>query len=70
MKWTKEPPAEPGWYWVSYCGRMEQIVWVERGWLGRITTHALWPSGDSAVIKLDNAKDYSWAGPIPEPEDA
>lgn len=55
LRWTKETPTEPGWYWNRREGHPEEmtISWYSETRLGNLYT---------------DGKDL-WAGPIPEPEE-
>lgn len=68
MKWTNEPPKEPGWYWfrsVPYQ-KTSSCVMVERRTFGRMIGNFAW--GWSNISYLTGTPQ--WAGPIPEPEEA
>ena len=73
MKWTTEPPTEPGWFFVSWkpdwCFA-DEIVRVRYKWeSGRKTDKlVVCPAGTEAQYDLDVAQ--MWAGPIPEPDEA
>lgn len=51
--WTKEPPKEPGWYWVRFDGNEVRMLEIRRDWL-------------KTVQKIT---EWEWAGPIPEPRE-
>ena len=65
MKWSKEPPTEPGWYWWKMgdvSNPMLEVVKLE------------W---NSCYYRLGTRQYYSahelygdWAGPIPQPEES
>ena len=61
LKWTSEPPQEPGWYWLRYEGRIEvaKVYHADGDWCCQF-------AGDNGAWLLsENAED--WAGPIPKP---
>ena len=72
LRWTKEPPKDPGWYWWRPDKWNDaQIVFVDR-WIF-CKTHRLgfsakflknWKEGHDVA-----ALDGEWAGPIQEPEE-
>lgn len=72
LRWTNEPPKEPGWYWWRTDKWNDvQIVFVDR-WIF-CKTHRL---GFSAKFLKNWKKEHDvaaldgeWAGPIPEPEE-
>ena len=55
LRWTNEPPKEPGWYWNMRQGYPKEmtISWYSETRLANLYT---------------DGKDI-WAGPIPEPEE-
>lgn len=55
LRWSKEPPKEPGWYWNMRQGYPKEmtISWYSETRLANLYT---------------DGKDI-WAGPIPEPEE-
>lgn len=69
MKWTSEPPTEPGWYWTRRTGRggmgTECIV-ETTGPHCRVWPHTKDRWGTPAGA-LEESRE--WAGPIPEPEE-
>ena len=62
MKWTTEPPTEPGFYWVKeYRDSVPNIVLTyDTG------EESLKCEDGQYVLLMDTAK---WAGPIQEPEE-
>lgn len=65
LRWTKEIPTEPGWYWYR-CGpkpvyppTMLEVCKL-KGWNNLVTAD-----------EWEDIKDYDgeWAGPIPLPAD-
>ena len=65
MKWRKEPPDKPGWWWMREPGKSPEIALVAvASWLGgklfAITTGAA-PPVDTISAE--------WAGPIKEPQE-
>lgn len=66
MKWTKEKPTKPGWYWFrseteyGTCTTVLEIRNVQGG-LVVVETIAIYP--------LEEFREGEWAGPIPEPEE-
>lgn len=65
MKWTREMPTQPGWYWFRFVGPTEEPtvvnVTVMQGQL------LVYDARDQDWMAIDEGE---WAGPIPEPEDA
>jgi len=61
MKWTKERPTEPGWYWCKGGKKINPICILNLKIRsdGMLTCLGF-------EIKWD---DCLWAGPIPEPEE-
>lgn len=63
MKWTKNKPKDPGWYWWRYgiwSGKAPVRVTIIQG--------ELWVDGDGAGTGLLTEWRGQWAGPIPEPK--
>ena len=62
MKWTKEKPTKPGWYWKKqqYWKKDPPEISIEyvREYCGKLCIMN-WPIGD----------DCLWAGPLEEPEE-
>ena len=63
MKWTKEPPTEPGWYWCKDALDTE-IVNID---YFQSTGLCVFIKRDYEAYALP--RDAEWAGPIPMPED-
>jgi hypothetical protein len=69
MKWTKELPTEPGFYWWDNCW-ITTIVEVKRCGPS-YTNKDLWATDNCEYdfkINAENCNDDRWAGPIPHPE--
>ena len=81
LKWRKEPPSQPGWYWLEReRGRGRAIVLVmshEKFFKpsAKITAkdHGLWAITDyernEPLVGFKVGRGFMWAGPIPEPEE-
>ena len=63
MKWTNEPPTEPGYYWFSSEPGTKRIFLVFDN-LGILTVFDF-TNHPPSVSQLHGR----WAGPIPEPEE-
>ena len=71
LRWTKEPPKEPGWYWheENHGGKHPAHVF-------RVVTSALetgiyvrfFGQPADVIHKIDHISG-KWAGPMPEPEE-
>lgn len=64
LRWTKEKPGKPGWYFTYYIGNIEIIyVYLSDGEL------AYYLSGlpEQAYLVEEDDDTDAWAGPIPEP---
>lgn len=65
MKWTKDQPTKPGWYWIRNAGQRKEYIGEERrvvcvrDYVGKLCIEN-WEIPD---------KDTEWAGPVPEPEE-
>lgn len=61
VKWSKETPTQPGWYWYRISKGSYPII--ERY---DMAAHglALWENG--RILPISPGE---WAGPIPEPEE-
>ena len=61
LRWAKEPPKEPGWYWWRWCRGAELVpLYVRDGLIVEYPHQSL-----VRVVDLGG----EWAGPIPEPEE-
>lgn len=60
MRWTTEPPREPGWYWYKTDRGRSDICWYN----GR---HVFSDRSERGWILTNNI--LNWSGPIPEPEE-
>lgn len=67
MKWTTEPPKEPGYYWLRVLVAT-RIVYISKAMYEDSLVYEI---GTDSVTRLSNSvlKDAQWAGPIPEPEE-
>ena len=65
MRWTREMPTEPGWYWVRDPDVYATSINLVQHAKGRL----MFAYGSGVRIELDDAMydDCEWAGPIPEP---
>jgi len=61
LKWSKEKPTEPGWYWIK-DNLGTEIVRIEE----ISGTLSIWYERDYEAYPVPN--NAEWAGPIPEPE--
>ena len=68
MIWTKQRPAEPGWYWIRLDGIHEIVQLVESESPGRpvcsLTPKEPW--GESETIPLEQMT-VEWYGPLEMP---
>lgn len=74
MKWTKEKPTAPGWYWYREPWRLgpdeEQQVSVRNVYVardGELYVASEDPEGDADTLVATN--DGEWAGPLSPPEE-
>ena len=68
MKWTDKKPTKPGWYWVRYYEGDIDVAKV----YPCMDDESIWCcqfAGDNGVWLLTEMAE-SWAGPIPEPDEA
>lgn len=78
LKWTSEPPAQPGWYFTrrNRPGKPVRVVYVkeEKRFDHRVKeerkfmTMAETRSETGYIIEELNQDDRQWAGPIPSPK--
>lgn len=52
LRWTKEPPTKPGWYWVRFDKEEIRMLEIRR----------------SELKTIQKFTEWEWAGPIPEPK--
>lgn len=76
LRWTTEPPQEPGWYWYRNTNKLDvHIVCISYEWDEHMVDFELaarfvletpynWHNPHPVVLM-----DGEWAGPIPEPEE-
>ena len=83
LEWTKEPPTEPGWYWVRRYWRgpmLREVVDASDFFQAGVDESGLWivttPKGfcdecDATTGGASRATLAGWffAGPIPEPKE-
>ena len=62
MKWTKDKPTVPGWYWYQHKSSVIRIGEVFIATRGR-------SKGKLLLEGFSMIGDYKWAGPIAEPEE-
>ena len=69
LRWTNEPPKEPGWYWHEE-DHEKQPVYVFRAATpeGETALYAQFFGEGDVVHKIERMSG-EWAGPIPEPEE-
>lgn len=73
VTWTKEPPTEPGWYWIE-----ETTLWgVTKSFVKEVTSQIERDQSvtlhieDIAIASLASTTSrFRFAGPIPEPQEA
>lgn len=53
LRWAKERPTTPGWYWVRFDKEEVRMLEIRRSWLKT----------------LQKITEWEWAGPIPEPKE-
>ena len=65
MKYTKESPKEPGWYWLKH-GFHSRVVHVTRRMVDdKLMAEVYWVEGEKdPALQFD----LEWAGPIKEPK--
>lgn len=64
LKWTKELPSKPGWYWIRGKLYDDGLRCVEiQDYAGK-----LWKYGKRLDDDDDFWENFEWAGPIPVPE--
>lgn len=66
MKWTKQPPTEPGWYFWRWDNSTIRVFYVSERKSGRLGYGVC--KGSASCI-VDDDDDVEWAGPFPEPEE-
>lgn len=83
MKWTKEPPTEPGWYWVKYNGyrtgaEITTLFELDRPTPGGMFSHlplvrvergGYKERYDCQIHFHPDCYPVFWAGPIEEPNE-
>jgi len=69
LRWTSEPPTEPGWYWLEYhlySSLVEVIIRPGHNYLIWDYVKPFSPRNSISVAEMGKAK---WAGPIPRPQE-
>ena len=70
LKWTSEPPQEPGWYWMQ-VPRQEDTPWCVQVTQTADGVYVAWIAGIVRQdVKFLVSIGYKFAGPIPEPTGA
>ena len=67
MKWRKEVPTVPAWYWWRRDDLLMILHVVDLKAEG-LATDELWVQGDCVDDPISLYADGKWAGPIPLPE--
>jgi hypothetical protein len=68
LRWSREPPTEPGWYWVKdHVGTGIVEVVIRPGHRYLAIYEDSYPKGNFIPVAGILAE---WAGPIPEPEES
>lgn len=73
LKWTKEKPTEPGWYWWRFEKNIvpHMVYVVHESTMRPVQTDRMLILYPNSKKELDvETRGGEWAGPIPEPEDA
>ena len=70
MKWTLNPPTEPGFYWTRHGTGPRWVVEIVRGAeQGILYAQERWSTG-SAVKRLGQLVNRQWSDePVPVPEE-
>ncbi len=70
LKWTKDVPTAPGWYWVREWGKEPAVrrVFYRTKYVvyGNVESKELRVSDGDLV---EHPAYTAWAGPLPEPEE-
>lgn len=76
LRWTKETPTKPGWYWFRNTNQRDvHVVCIAYEWdehmvdLELVAWFALEPPYNWHSPHIVARMDGEWAGPIPEPEE-
>lgn len=68
MKWTKQAPTEPGWWWVRYMdGQRKEVVAIAQ--TERRYESLNWRLMSGVWQPMTFRKISEWAGPIEPPEE-
>lgn len=71
LRWSKEPPTMPGWYWWKE-GRNEESMIVHVFIVAHISGEKFLCAqfaGEGDIVHRIDKIDGEWAGPISEPEE-
>ena len=75
LKWTTEPPTEPGWYWwreYPEPGALHMVKVARRPPYGRmvilLSATEVRPVSGRQAYEMQRGMHAQFAGPIPEPE--
>lgn len=70
MKWTSEPPKEPGWYWYKDPSETPSVAYVYDKSHGSLMIENCPGPERSMVLTFHPDRTRGlWSGPIPEPEE-
>lgn len=73
LKWTREKPTEPGWYWWRFEKNIvpHMVYVVHESTMRPVQTDRMLILYPNSKKELDvETRGGEWAGPIPEPEEA
>jgi hypothetical protein len=65
MRWTREKPTQPGWWWWRYeAGRKASVMHISEDHIHGMNVFTV----GTLVLFLQEVPG-EWAGPVPEPEE-
>lgn len=69
LKWRRELPTKPGWYWIRQTYPVGSMARIEMGVAEVRNIGGELAVGNTTFRSWLATKQFEWAGPIPEPEE-
>lgn len=69
MKYVREAPVEPGYYWLKRDGSEEVVeIWTDPNNPTQERIYYVHHCGSGSAVDSATLHEAQWAGPIPKPE--
>jgi hypothetical protein len=68
MNYVKNPPSEPGYYWLKRDEAEEVVeIWTDPNNPGKERIYYVHHCGSGSAVDVGKMEGAQWAGPIPKP---